>query len=97
MDKRRGAFAILKPMATFIPPTDDFVAWGDEETEGIFKYLKAFPRGRNVYKMLDGSFTEYQPSNMDLVEKIYHGGHVHTVEGQEEQDLRDAGYEDYIT
>lgn len=83
-------------MATFRPPTDLFVAWSDEETEGIFKYLKPFPRGRNVYKLLSGEFTEYQPGDMTTVDKIYHGGHIHTVEGQEEQDLRDAGYGDYI-
>lgn len=83
-------------MATFRPPTDLFVSW-DDGSEGIFKYLKPFPRGRNIFKMTDGSFTEWQPGDMTKVDKIYHGGHIHTVSGQEEQDLRDAGYGDYIT
>ena len=83
-------------MSIFRPPTDLFVSWSDETTEGIFRYLKPFPRGRNVYKMLDGSFSEYQPSDMTKVDKIYHGGHEHTVSGQEETDLIEAGYGDYI-
>jgi len=72
------------------------VSW-DDGTEGIFRYLKPFPRGRNVYKLVDGSFTEDQPSNMDKVEKIYNGGHIHELTGDEEADLIAAGYEDYIT
>lgn len=82
-------------MATFRPPTDLYVSW-DDGTEGIFKYLKPFPRGRNVYKLVSGEFTEYQPSEMDTVEKIYHGGHIHTLTAEEEADLIAAGYEDYI-
>jgi hypothetical protein len=83
-------------MPFFRPPTDPFVTWSDETTEGIFKYLKAWPRGRNVYKLLDGSFTEYQPSDMTTVDKIYHGGHIHEIDANEEADLIAAGYEDYI-
>ena len=83
-------------MATFRPPTDLFVSF-DDGSEGIFRYLKNFPRGRNVYKLTDGSFTESQPSNMSLVEKIYHGGHIHELTAAEEADLIEAGYEDYIT
>lgn len=59
-------------------------------------YLKPMPRGRNVYKLVDGSFTESQPSDMSKVAHIYHGGHVHELTAAEEQDLIDAGYEDYI-
>jgi hypothetical protein len=59
-------------------------------------FLKPMPRGRNVYKLVDGSFTESQPSDMGKVAKIYHGGHVHELTVAEEQDLVDAGYEDYI-
>ena len=83
-------------VATFIPPADLYVSF-DDGSEGIFKYLRNFPRGRNVYKLTDGSFTETQPGNMDLVAKIYHGGHIHEVTAEEEADLIAAGYEDYIT
>lgn len=84
-------------MATFKPPTDDFVYWADNGEEGIFSYLKPWPRGRNVFKLTDGSFTEYQPMDQDSIAITYHGGHIHELTAQEEQDLRDAGYGDYIT
>lgn len=47
--------------------------------------------------MVDGSFTEYDPASPENIAHVYHGGHIHEVSGQEEQDLRDAGYGDYIT
>jgi hypothetical protein len=46
--------------------------------------------------MTDGSFQENQPSDMDTVAKIYHGGHIHELTAQEEADLIAAGYGDYI-
>lgn len=84
-------------MPTFIPPTDDFVSWAEPGEEGIFSYLKPGRRGRNVFKLVDGSFTEYQPMNQDSIAITYHGGHVHTVTAAEAADLVEAGYEDYIT
>lgn len=53
-------------------------------------------RGRNVFKMLDGSFTENQPAYPDNIAIIYHGGHIHTITATEEADLIAAGYGDYI-
>ena len=84
-------------MATFRPPTDDFVYWADNGDEGIFSYLKPWPRGRNVFKLTDGSFTEFQPMDQDSIAITYHGGHIHTITADEEADLRAAGYGDYIT
>jgi hypothetical protein len=46
--------------------------------------------------MIDGSFSEYQPSDMKTVDKIYHGGHIHEIDANEEADLIAAGYGDYI-
>lgn len=83
-------------MATFRPPTDPFVHFDDGSGTGIFTFLNGWPRGRNVYKMTDGSFREDQPMNDSLVEKIYHGGHIHPLTAEEEADLIAAGYEDYI-
>ena len=83
-------------MATFRPPVDLLVTWADRNTTGIFAALKPFPRGRNVFKLVDGSFTENQPMNPDLIDKIYHGGHLHTVSGQEQADLVAAGYGEFI-
>ncbi len=58
--------------------------------------LKGWPRGRNVYKLANGSFTEDQPHPDTLIDKTYHGGHIHQLTAQEEADLIAAGYGDYI-
>jgi hypothetical protein len=84
-------------MAVFTPPTEDEVRWNSEGETGIFAFLKPGPRGVNVYKLLNGNFTESQPSDMDTVEKIYHGGHVHPLTSTEEAELIAGGYGDYIT
>ena len=83
-------------MATFRPPTDDVVYWAESYESGIMSYLKPGRRGRNVFKMTDGSFTESQPFDDSLVAHTYHGGHIHPLTAQEETDLRTAGYGDYI-
>ena len=84
-------------MATFIPPTDNFVYWSEAEERGIFAHLRPGRRGRNVFKMTDGSFQETEPSDHSLISYTYHGGHVHTVEGQEQADLVAAGYGAFIS
>jgi len=35
--------------------------------------------------------------DQDSIAITYHGGHIHPLTDQEEADLRDAGYGDYIT
>jgi hypothetical protein len=82
-------------MATFSPPTDNFVYWSEPGEQGIMAFLKPGRRGRNVYKLKDGSYTEWQPDHDDIA-YIYHGGHVHPLTAQEEADLTAAGYGDYI-
>lgn len=83
-------------MATFRPPTDPFVTFSDGSSWGIMARLSGWPRGRNVYKLVDGSFTEDQPYPDTLIEKIYHGGHIHELTAAEEADLIAAGYGAYI-
>jgi len=84
-------------MATFSPPTDDFVNWADAQTTGILAYLRPGPRGRNVFKLAPGVYTENQPANAGDVEKTYHGGHVHQLTSAEQAELTQAGYGAYIT
>ena len=84
-------------MATFIPPTDNFVYWADENETGILAHLRPGKRGRNVFKMTDGSFQETEPSDHTTIAYTYHGGHVDTVEGQEQADLVAAGYGAFIS
>jgi len=82
-------------MATFRPPTDPLVRFDDGSGGGIFSYLTGFPRGRNVYKLTNGSFTESQPDDSEIAH-IYHGGHLHPLTATEETDLIAAGYGAYI-
>lgn len=84
-------------MATFSPPTDDFVVWSQDWRDGILPYLKPGPRGRNLWKLTDGTYSENQPYSMDVVEKVYYGGHIYELTSEEETALTNAGYEDYIT
>ena len=63
----------------------------------MFRYMARGARGRNVFKLVDGSFVEDQPWPDDIIEKIYHGGHIHELTAQEEADLIAAGYGDYIS
>lgn len=84
-------------MATFETPTDDFVTWDGGVYDTILSNLAAGPRGRNVFKLTDGTFTESQPFSWSEVEIAYYGGHVYTLSAQEEADLIAAGYGNYIT
>ena len=83
-------------MSTFTPPTDNYVNWALPGERGILAVLRPGRRGRNVFKMNDGSFTEFQPSYPDDIAITYHGGHIHPITAQEEADLIAAGYGDYI-
>jgi hypothetical protein len=84
-------------MATFSTPTDDFVVWSDGWDNGILSYLKPGPRGRNVWKLTDGTFTENQPAYMSQISKAYYGGHIYPLTATEEAELTSAGYGEYIT
>jgi len=83
-------------MTTFKPPTDNLVNWALPGDRGILAVLRPGARGRNVFKLTNGSFTEYQPAYPEDIAITYHGGHIHTITAQEEADLRAAGYGDYI-
>lgn len=87
-------------MATFTPPTDNLLRWGDKTNRGmdrLFSRLAAGPRGRNVFKLNDGTYTENQPGDMTTVAIEYLGGHVHTVSAAEATALTTAGYGSYLT
>jgi len=83
-------------MATFRPPTDNYVRWAEPGERGIMASLRPGRRGRNVFKMADGSYTDFQPGNFEDIVHTYHGGHVHELTAQEVADLTAAGYGAYI-
>lgn len=94
-------------MAVFIPPTDDLHFFSDfdievpstEEKRLAYRFLRHFkgnPRGRNVYKLVDGTYVESKPFDISLIEVTYQGGHRHQVSSDEVTSLTEAGYGDYI-
>lgn len=49
-----------------------------------------------MFKLVDGSYVESEPSDMSTVVVTYYGGHSYDVTANEEADLVAAGYGDYI-
>lgn len=94
-------------MSTFRPPTDDFVALGVPPQEfdsqevrlayNLFKHYDPEPRGRNVFLLTDGTYTENEPNDMTTVTKIYWGGSDNDVSAAEVASLTAAGYGEYIS
>lgn len=88
-------------MAIFRPPTDNLVRYADPNGQGLahrlFRFFSPDPRGRNVYRMLDGSYSEVDQVDVSLYTKIYFGGSENEVTAQEVSDLTAAGYGAYIS
>ena len=85
----------------FRPPTDNLVAYVEYNRDGLenrlFRFYQPEPRGRNVYKLTDGTFSENEQYDQSLVSITYHGGHVIPVTQAEKDDLVAAGYGAYVT
>jgi hypothetical protein len=85
----------------FRPPTDDFVRWAEFNGTGLgnrlFRFVVPGPRGRNVYKLTDSSFTEAEQRDLSVVSKVYYGGHDNPITQSEKDELIGAGYGDYVT
>ena len=95
-------------MATFTPPTDNLYNLSDFDVDQPFtaerrlaysflRHYAPLPRGRNVFKLNDGTYVENEPADMSTVAITYYGGHDHIVDAAEEAALVAAGYGDYIT
>jgi len=94
-------------MSIFIPPTDDFVQQAimpDEfsSTEmrmayRLYRHYAPTARGRNVYKLTNGTYTENEPADMTTVAVTYYGGHATEVTATEAASLTAAGYGAYIS
>ena len=98
-------------MATFSPPTDNFVSpvIAGEFMNGQYlaaterlanqwgKHVALSPRGRNVFLLTNGNITENQPSDATTISKIYYGGHATEVTAEEVAELTAAGFGANIT
>jgi hypothetical protein len=98
-------------MAIFRPPTDNFVrpTLAENFTKGsvlsqeqrlanrLASHYVPGARGRNVFLLTNGTFTENEPSDMDTVAKVYYGGHDIEVDAAEVASLTAAGYGEFIS
>jgi hypothetical protein len=94
-------------MSIFRPPTDDFVYLGIPPKEfdsqearlayNLFKHYDSEPRGRNVFLLTNGAYTENEPNDMTTVTRIYWGGSNNEVSADEVASLTAAGYGAYIS
>ena len=94
-------------MPTFRPPTDDFVVLGippedfDSKEKrlayNLFRHYNPEPRGRNVFLLIDGTYTENEPNDRDIIRKVYWGGTNNDITAEEAASLTAAGYGAYIT
>lgn len=95
-------------MPIFTPPTDNEVnleafdvdiPWTEEVrlSYRLLRHFQPLARGRNVYKLVSGVFTENEPSDETTILKTFEGGHAHTVTDTEAAELSAAGYSAYIS
>ena len=84
----------------FRTPTDDLPAaeYLQEGTANrLFSYAVPSKRGKNVYKLTDGSYTDVDQRDSADYTRLYFGGHANFVSAQEKADLVAAGYGEYVT
>jgi hypothetical protein len=94
-------------MSIFRPPTDDFMVLGIPPKEfdsqearmaySLFKHFDAEPRGRNVFLLTNGTYTENEPNDITTISKVYWGGTDNQVSADEVASLTAAGYGAYIS
>jgi hypothetical protein len=98
-------------MATFKPPTDDFVSLAfisNSQNQGQYSQdqrmagrlcsrIVPSSRGRNIYLIGDGSYTDNQPSDFSYITRTYYGGHDNEIDATEVASLTAAGYGAYIS
>lgn len=97
-------------MAIFRPPTDNFVAFVLQEDPSenvrlsvdqrfanrLGRHIRNAPRGRNIYLLTNGTYTDDQPFDDDSVVRTYLGGHDNEVTSEEVASLTAAGYGAFI-
>lgn len=63
----------------------------------LFRYAEPTYAGVNVYKLVDGTFTEVEQREYARIAKVYHGGSKNFVTAEEKAELVAAGYGSYVT
>jgi dynein heavy chain len=63
----------------------------------LFRYAARRPRGDNLYRLVDGSYTITDPRRPELIVRTYLGGHDNFLSDDEVVELTTAGYGANIT
>lgn len=88
-------------MLIFQPPADDRFPWADYRSHTpdheLFGYVRQGVRAKNLYYLVNGSFTDVDPLDPSLVRKVYYGGHRYEVDADEAAVLTAAGFGANIT
>jgi len=94
-------------MATFRPPTDNWMTLApplkqdalieERQAHVLFRHFNAEPRGRNVFLLTNGTYTENEPNEIATIAKVYWGGTDNEVSADEVASLTAAGYGAYIS
>lgn len=89
-------------MPTFVPPTDNLLVFINRNQPyglgyRLMRFFAPTARGRNVFWLTDGSFTENEPADQTTIQKTYLGGHSHDITAAESSALTAGGYGAYIT
>lgn len=83
-------------MPTFSPPAQDSFAWAnyrDKSAEHqLFGYVRKGSRAQNLFYLTNGTFTNVDPLNPNLVDKVYYGGHIYEITEEEAAILTAGGY-----
>ena len=80
----------------FRPPAEDRFPWINycefTPAHRLFAHLEQGYRARNIYRLIDGSYTTNDPGDPSIVEKLYLGAHANFVSETEKAQLVSAGY-----
>ena len=63
----------------------------------LLRHFDAEPRGRNVFLLTNGTFTENEPNDNATITRVYFGGSDNEVSADEVASLTAAGYGAYIS
>jgi hypothetical protein len=83
-------------MVLGIPPKE-FDSQEARMAYSLFKHFDAEPRGRNVFLLTNGTYTENEPNDITTISKVYWGGTDNQVSADEVASLTAAGYGAYIS
>lgn len=84
------------PTRSYTPSVTPFTPVWQQSPAKFFSKTN-IPKPVNVFKLLDGTYTEQQPTSWDTVAVTYYGGHVYTVTAAEAIALTTAGYGSNLT